>query len=656
MADYVLNNRYRLLAQVASGGMAVVYKAHDLTLNRVVAVKILRENFADDSGFRARFQSEAQAAANLAHPNIVTVYDYGQDGNRAYIVMEFVEGRDLKSVIRAESPLPMDRAIDLMAQACAALGHAHRAGLVHCDVKPQNLIVTPDGRLKVTDFGIARAISQSMPQNVETVWGTPHYFSPEQAAGEAPTPASDVYSLGVVMYEMLSGQLPFDADNHTDLAMQHLQDQPPPLTALNPAVPIQIEQIINRVMAKDPAARYRTAEQFGRALMDYRRLADQMTGLQNAVPINVGSNSTTVGAAARPIVPATSTAPTGTDWLGWILGALAAIAVIGLIPLLFLVIRAYSSPPPAEAGALTPGPASAPTAVGNATLPPFAEQVLIPKLIGLTQKDAEQLAGTTGLQLVIGPGRFDAQIPSGAVAAQNPPAGRRVARNSPVEINLSQGPQISPMINVLNFTYEEVEAGLKPYGWDIRLVEEYSQQPYHLILKQEPPAGLPLGAVALVFALGYEIIWLWRNRRAQPPQHRAAVQCFPRDHPHLAATSGGFRNCPLRAWNGRLCTISCTSVWNRYPDCSILLTISRTSNGSYDSKPRPSAYVSICSTVPRTNWRRLSSSVRPAHAASTGSHAARSPPLTPWAAASAASSLAAARMLASALAARSSVP
>jgi len=491
MADYVLNNRYRLLAQVASGGMAVVYKAHDLTLNRVVAVKILRENFADDSGFRARFQSEAQAAANLAHPNIVTVYDYGQDGNRAYIVMEFVEGRDLKSVIRAESPLPMDRAIDLMAQACAALGHAHRAGLVHCDVKPQNLIVTPDGRLKVTDFGIARAISQSMPQNVETVWGTPHYFSPEQAAGEAPTPASDVYSLGVVMYEMLSGQLPFDADNHTDLAMQHLQDQPPPLTALNPAVPIQIEQIINRVMAKDPAARYRTAEQFGRALMDYRRLADQMTGLQNAVPINVGSNSTTVGAAARPIVPA---APAGTDWLGWILGALAAIAVIGLIPLLFLVIRAYSSPPPAEAGALTPGPASAPTAVGNATLPPFAEQVLIPKLIGLTQKDAEQLAGTTGLQLVIGPGRFDAQIPSGAVAAQNPPAGRRVARNSPVEINLSQGPQISPMINVLNFTYEEVEAGLKPYGWDIRLVEEYSQQPYHLILKQEPPAGLPLAA------------------------------------------------------------------------------------------------------------------------------------------------------------------
>jgi tRNA A-37 threonylcarbamoyl transferase component Bud32 len=489
MAEYILNNRYRLLAQVASGGMAVVYKAHDITLNRVVAVKILRENFADDSGFRARFQSEAQAAANLAHPNIVTVYDYGQDGNRSYIVMEFVEGRDLKSVIRAESPLPMDRAIDLMAQACAALGFAHRAGLVHCDVKPQNLIVTPDGRLKVTDFGIARAISQSLPQNVETVWGTPHYFSPEQAAGEAPTPASDVYSLGVVMYEMLSGRLPFEADNHTDLAMQHLQDEPPPLTAINPAVPIQIEQIINRVMAKDPAARYRTADQFGRALMDYRRMADQRTGYQAAVPMNVGSDSTTAAVAARPIG---SAAPTGTDWLGWILGALAVIAVIGLIPLLFLVLRAYSTPQPVEAGALTPAPA--PTTAGGATLLPFAEQVLIPKLIGLTQKDAEQLAGTTGLQLVIGPGRFDAQIPSGAVAAQNPMPGRRVPRNSQVEINLSQGPQISPMINVLNFTYEEVEAGLKPYGWEIHLEEEYSQELYHKILKQEPPAGLPLAA------------------------------------------------------------------------------------------------------------------------------------------------------------------
>ncbi len=485
MSDYILNNRYRLLAQVASGGMAVVYKAHDLTLNRVVAVKILRENFAEDSNFRARFQSEAQAAANLAHPNIVTVYDFGQDGNRSYIVMEFVEGRDLKSVIRAEGPLLLDRAIDLMAQACAALGYAHRAGLVHCDVKPQNMIVTSDGRLKVTDFGIARAVSQSVPQNVETVWGTPHYFSPEQAAGEPPTPASDVYSLGVVMYEMLSGRLPFDADNHTDLAMQHLRDEPPPLTALNPAVPIQIEQIVNRVMAKEPSGRYRTADQFGRALMDYRRMADQMTGLQPSTPIAHGDAVTT--AITRPAeVPA----QTGTDWLAWILGTLAVIAVIGLFPLLFLVIRAYSAPLPSPSSTTQPNPATA----TMATVPPFAEQVLAPNLIALTQKDAEQRASESDLTIVVGPGRFDAQIPSGSVAAQNPSPGKRVPRGSPIEINLSQGPQVSPVINVLNFIYEEVESGLKTYGWDIRLIEEYSQEPYHKILNQDPPAGLPLAA------------------------------------------------------------------------------------------------------------------------------------------------------------------
>jgi serine/threonine-protein kinase len=488
MSDYVLNNRYRLLAQVASGGMAVVYKAHDLTLNRIVAVKILRESFAEDPNFRARFQSEAQAAANLAHPNIVTVYDFGQDGTRSYIVMEYVEGRDLKNVIRTEAPLPIDRAIDLMVQACAALGYAHRAGLVHCDVKPQNLIVTPDGRLKVTDFGIARAISQSMPQNVETVWGTPHYFSPEQAAGEPPTPASDVYSLGVVMYEMLSGRLPFDADNHTDLAMQHLRDEPPPLTMINPAVPIQIEQVINRVMAKEPAARFRTAEQFGRMLMEYRRMADQSTGLQSAVPI-AQADSTTVGTIARPTE---SAAPIGTDWLAWILGTLAVIAVIGLIPLLVLVVRAYSQPLPSiqSLSPLQPNP----TVNIDSTLAPFAEQVLVPKLIGLTEKDARQLATTNGLQITIGTGRYDAQIPTGSVVAQDPPQGKRVLRNSSIEISLSQGPQVSPMVNVLNFIYEEVEAGLKTYGWDIRIVEEYSQEPYHKILKQEPPAGLPLAA------------------------------------------------------------------------------------------------------------------------------------------------------------------
>ncbi|HTP08805.1 MAG TPA: Stk1 family PASTA domain-containing Ser/Thr kinase [Anaerolineae bacterium] len=492
MSEHVFNNRYRVLAQIAGGGMAVIYKAHDTVLNRVVAVKVLRDTFAQDADFRARFQHEAQAAANLGHPNIVTVYDYGQDGAQSYIVMEYVEGRDLKTVIRSEAPLLIDRALDLMIQACAALGAAHRAGLVHCDVKPQNVLVTNDGRVKVTDFGIARAMSASVPQNVETVWGTPHYFSPEQAAGEPPTPASDVYSLGVVLYEMLAGRVPFDADNHTDLALQHLRDEPPPLTAFNPAVPIQIEQIINKAMSKEPANRYRTADLFGRALLDYRRMTNQATGYQRPIVVPTSSGSTTVAAAtARPqeAVPIQG----GTDWLGWILGTLAFIAVVGLIPLFVLVWRAYSQP--AAPTPIPSSPNSIVTPANSTTITPsFGNEVLVPNLIGRTQADAEKLASSNGLQITIGAGRFDPKAPQGNVVAQNPMVGKKVAKGATIEINLSEGPKVSPVVNLLNVIYEDAAEGLKAYGWDVRLVEQYSQDTYHKILAQEPAPGVQLAA------------------------------------------------------------------------------------------------------------------------------------------------------------------
>ncbi len=490
MAEHVLNNRYRVLAQVAGGGMAVIFKAHDTLLNRVVAVKVLRDTFAQDAAFRARFQQEAQAAANLAHPNIVTVYDYGQDGAQSYIVMEYIDGRDLKSLIRTEAPLPIDRAVDLMVQACAALGYAHRAGLVHCDVKPQNMLVTHDGRVKVTDFGIARAMSASVPQNVETVWGTPHYFSPEQAAGEPPTPASDVYSLGVVLYEMLAGRVPFDADNHTDLALQHMRDQPPPLTALNPSVPIQVEQIILRAMAKEPAQRYRSADQFGRSLLDYRRMTDQATGFQRVMPA-ASTGATTVAASAARSQPAVPTAASGPDWLAWILGTLAFVAVIGLIPLFVLVWRAYTQTPPP---AITAPPGVTETIGSGNSTPVFGSEVLVPNFIGHTEQDAEQLAAANNLLLVIVPGQNDAKIPKGSVAAQNIPVGKKVPKGTTVELSLSEGAQVSPVVNVLNFIYEDVAEGLKTYGWDVRLVEQYSQEPYHKILAQDPAAGMPLAA------------------------------------------------------------------------------------------------------------------------------------------------------------------
>lgn len=493
MSEYVLNHRYRVLAQIAGGGMAVVYKAHDTVLNRVVAVKVLRDTFAQDADFRARFQREAQAAANLTHPNIVTVYDYGQDGSQSYIVMEYVEGRDLKTVIRGEAPLLLDRATDLMVQACAALGAAHRAGLVHCDVKPQNILVTNDGRVKVTDFGIARAMSASVPQNVETVWGTPHYFSPEQAAGDPPTPASDVYSLGVVFYEMLAGRVPFDAPDHTALALQHMRDEPPPLTALNPAVPIQIEQVVNKALAKDPGARYRTADQLGRALLDYRRATNQATGFQRAVPAPVPTGSTTVSALPARAPAAASAAPSGTDWLAWILGTLAFVAIVGLIPLFVLVWRAYSLP---VAAPTVPSANPAVTPAGGATSTPvFGSEVLVPNLIGRTQQDATQLASKNGLNMSIGAGRFDPTVPAGSVVAQNPTVGKKVAKGSTIEIALSEGPKVSAVANLINTIYEADVPALQPYGWDIRLIEEYnSQEPYHKVLNQDPAPGFQLAA------------------------------------------------------------------------------------------------------------------------------------------------------------------
>jgi serine/threonine-protein kinase len=252
-------------------------------LRRLVAVKLLHDGLTDNEDFLQRFQREAHAAANLSHPNIVTVHDIGQDAHRHYIVMEFVNGRTLKSVIREYTqregaPLPVARTLNLAIQICAGIGYAHRAGLVHCDVKPQNVLVTRDDRVKVADFGIARALSEASVNTGSLLWGTPHYFAPEQAAGQATTPASDVYAIGIIIFEMLTGRLPFEADTLPALALKHLHEPPPAVTSFNPAVPVQLEQIVQKVLSKEPAGRYRTAGQLERILRSYHESSQQDTG------------------------------------------------------------------------------------------------------------------------------------------------------------------------------------------------------------------------------------------------------------------------------------------------------------------------------------------------------------------------------------------
>ncbi|MCQ3954808.1 MAG: hypothetical protein DPW15_16330, partial [Chloroflexi bacterium] len=266
----LLNDRYQLQETLGSGGMANVYLARDVVLDRPVAVKVLRREYSANENFQKQFLLEARSAANLSHPNIVTVHDFGIADNLIYIVMEHVPGKDLKALVRERGRYPYQQAIPLLIQACAGVGYAHRAGLVHCDIKPHNMLVAKDNRLKVTDFGIARALATIKPgERNDVVWGSPLYFAPEQAAGETPTPASDVYSLGIVLYEILAGTPPFTASTADELARLHISARPLPISEYVPDIPPSLEEIVMKILSKEPSSRYRTADQLGRVLQKF---------------------------------------------------------------------------------------------------------------------------------------------------------------------------------------------------------------------------------------------------------------------------------------------------------------------------------------------------------------------------------------------------
>jgi serine/threonine-protein kinase len=269
--ETVLNKRYRLISQHGSGGMAVIYKAVDEALGRNVAVKILRPSLTVDPSFVVRFQNEARSIANLSHPNIVTVHDVGSEGQTHYIVMEFIEGQDLKKIIRTHGALNVNRALLYAIGICAGIGYAHRAGIVHADIKPQNILITKDDIVKITDFGIAQALTDTQPmQRQSVVWGSPHYFAPEQARGERPSAASDVYAIGIVIFEMLTGRLPFTGADQQQLAMAHIRERVPLATEFNPGVPEALAKVVFKVMSKEPKDRYRMADQLGNILTSFR--------------------------------------------------------------------------------------------------------------------------------------------------------------------------------------------------------------------------------------------------------------------------------------------------------------------------------------------------------------------------------------------------
>lgn len=333
----LLNDRYELVKPLASGGMAHVWFGRDRLLGRPVAVKILREEYTNRPDFQERFLKEAQAIARLSHPNLVTVYDFGIQNGQYFMVMEYVEGEDLKSFLHhtpgpalgADRSQPVDLWLDITIQVCEGLGLAHRAGVIHCDVKPQNILLNDELIAKIADFGIARALSRSAagedPSKGDMVWGSPQYISPEQAAGEMLTPASDIYSTGVMLFELLTGRLPFPGKDPRTLSLQHMLEPAPSPRLLNPSLPPELDEIVLRALAKDPAQRFRNGDQMARVLKTF--LAEHPAILSE-------EDAPEIEAEEEAVI----------DWRAVGLGFLDLIAVGSLIPLWVYVFFLYNPP------------------------------------------------------------------------------------------------------------------------------------------------------------------------------------------------------------------------------------------------------------------------------------------------------------------------
>ncbi|MBI3979662.1 MAG: serine/threonine protein kinase, partial [Chloroflexi bacterium] len=296
MLSQVTRTRYRIVGSLGEGGMARVFRAEDTLLGRTVAMKVLREQFAGDTPFLDGFRQEAQAAAQLSHPNIVAVYDVSEVDGRPCLIMECVDGGNLKELLQ-DGPLPIARAVDVGIQIGEAVAAAHAKGIIHRDIKPQNVLVQAVGddtarllpspeaiRVKITDFGIARALGASVRSaGTGEIIGTIHYLSPEQIQGKPAGPASDVYAIGVVTYEMLTGRLPFVGESAIAVALKHIQEPPEPLTTLSPGIPPALEAIVLRAMAKSPDERFESAAAFVRALREYRDFGQQATAAFRAI-------------------------------------------------------------------------------------------------------------------------------------------------------------------------------------------------------------------------------------------------------------------------------------------------------------------------------------------------------------------------------------
>jgi serine/threonine-protein kinase len=450
----IVDGRYRVVSRLGSGGMADVYLAEDQLLGRSLAVKVLHHHFAEDQEFVERFRREASSAAGLSHPNIVAIFDRGEWDGTYYIAMEYVPGRSLKELVREQGPLEPVVAIDIVTQILQAARFAHARGVIHRDLKPHNVILDEEGRARVTDFGIAQAGASDMTMT-GSIMGTAQYLSPEQAQGHAVSAASDLYAVGVILYELLTGVVPFDGDTAVAIAFKQVSAQPFPPSVANPAVPAVLDEIVLRALAKDPTARYAGAEEFILALQAAReRLpAGAATAIFAAPPPGTATHVLPARTALSPVAPpAALLLPPDGGSLGasppeddeqaekkrrnlrLALAGAAAAAIVVLVLVLVL------------------------------TRPSSDGHITVPSVVG--QGEAAAAAALRHAGLVPVPAlTASSTVANGVVISQTPPAGSAVGKGTRVTITVSTGPGSSPLPNVAGLTAAQATTKLKEAGF-----------------------------------------------------------------------------------------------------------------------------------------------------------------------------------------------
>jgi eukaryotic-like serine/threonine-protein kinase len=491
LINTLFDDRYRILRKLGSGGMANVYLAEDEDLGRRVAIKILNERYAEDDLFIERFRREAKSAAGLSHPNIVSIYDRGEAEGTYYIAMEVIEGRSLKELILTRGALPISTAISYEKQLLEAIGFAHRHGIIHRDIKPHNVLVSADQqakaiepRLKVTDFGIARQSASQMTE-AGSIMGTAQYLSPEQARGAPVTAASDLYSAGIVLYEMLTGKVPFTGDSAVEIAMKHVNEVPAPPSSLRPEIPFELDQIVLRALAKDPGDRYQTAEEFiedldreeaglplsrATATAATALLAGSATGeateLLSESPTRV---VTTPPPPSTPRRPPDYPPPSRYDeapkrrrrWVPWLLVALLIAAAVAAGWWAYNQIQDQLEE-------------SAPVGV--------------PLVEGIPEELAVQRIEDAGLEAEV-QRRPSTEIDEGVVIEQSPREGTQVVQGSPVEITVSSGPRQVEVPGLIGLTYPEAVDALNEVGLEPRRIDVFSERPPGQVTNQNPREG-----------------------------------------------------------------------------------------------------------------------------------------------------------------------